>query len=72
MGPQRAAKKFAARHQEASAFEVTLYGSLAATGKGHSTDQAIIEVLEPIAPVSIVWQPTVFLPYHQRDAIQGS
>lgn len=69
MGPQRAAKKFAARHQEASAFEVTLYGSLAATGKGHSTDQAIIEVLEPIAPVSIVWQPTVFLPYHPNGML---
>ena len=34
MGPQRAAIIFAARHPEASRFEVTLYGSLAATGKG--------------------------------------
>ena len=34
MGPQRAAVIFAGRHPEAARFEVTLYGSLAATGKG--------------------------------------
>ena len=33
MGPQRAAIIFAERHPEAARFEVTLYGSLAATGK---------------------------------------
>ncbi|MBQ8060868.1 MAG: serine dehydratase, partial [Bacteroidales bacterium] len=32
MGPNRAAKMFAERHPDASSFEVTLYGSLAATG----------------------------------------
>ena len=35
MGPQRAAKVFAKRYPKASRFEVTLYGSLATTGKGH-------------------------------------
>ena len=64
MGPQRAAIIFAERHSEASRFEVTLYGSLAATGKGHMTDKAIIDVLKPIAPVNIIWQPSIFLPYH--------
>ena len=64
MGPNKAAKDFALRHPDASSFEVTLYGSLAATGKGHLTDVAIQEVLEPIAPVSIVWKPEVFLPFH--------
>jgi len=59
-----AATQFAGAHPEASAFEVTLYGSLAATGKGHLTDRAIIEVLEPHAPVRIDWQPKVFLPFH--------
>ena len=34
MGPQKAAMMFAARHPEAASFEVTLYGSLAATGRG--------------------------------------
>lgn len=64
MGPRMAATQFAGAHPEASAFEVTLYGSLAATGKGHLTDRAIIEVLEPHAPVRIDWQPKVFLPFH--------
>lgn len=64
MGPYKAAKIFAERHPEATGFEVTLYGSLAATGKGHMTDVAIIEALSSVAPVRIVWEPTVFLPYH--------
>lgn len=33
MGPQRAAQIFLKRHPNAHRFEVTLYGSLAATGK---------------------------------------
>lgn len=69
MGPQRAAIIFAERHPEASRFEVTLYGSLAATGKGHMTDKAIIDVLKQIAPVEIVWEPSVFLPYHPNGML---
>lgn len=64
MGPQRAARLFLERNPQAKGFDVTLYGSLAATGKGHMTDVAILEVLEPTAPVNIVWQPKVFLDYH--------
>ena len=64
MGPQRAARIFARLHPKAESFKVTLYGSLAATGKGHMTDVAINEVLEPIAPVTIEWRPDVFLPFH--------
>ncbi|MCR5548755.1 MAG: hypothetical protein K6F25_08380, partial [Bacteroidales bacterium] len=48
--------------QPVGSFEVTLYGSLAATGKGHLTDVAITDVLGKIAPVEIVWKPQVFLP----------
>ena len=65
MGPLKAAKTFldkAPLHTER--FEVTLYGSLAATGKGHLTDKAILDVLEPVAPTEIVWKPDVFLPFH--------
>ena len=69
MGPQRAAIIFAERHPEAARFEVTLYGSLAATGKGHMTDKAIIDVLKQIAPVEIVWEPSVFLPYHPNGML---
>ena len=64
MGPNKAAKDFALRHPDAASFEVTLYGSLAATGKGHLTDVAIKEALEPVAPVTIVWKPEIFLPFH--------
>ncbi len=64
MAPRKAAEKFLARHPETSRFEVTLYGSLAATGKGHMTDVAIESVLQPHAPVEIVWQPKIFLPFH--------
>lgn len=69
MGPQRAAIIFAERHPEAARFEVTLYGSLAATGKGHMTDKAVIDVLKQIAPVEIVWEPSVFLPYHPNGML---
>lgn len=64
MGPQKAAKIFLEKNPSAKQFKVTLYGSLAATGKGHMTDTAIIEVLSAAAPVEIDWQPSVFPPYH--------
>lgn len=64
MAPRKAAEMFLASHSGAARFEVTLYGSLAATGKGHMTDVAIEEVLQPHAPVSIVWKPKEFLPFH--------
>ena len=55
MGPQRAAKLFLQRCGNASSYEVTLYGSLAATGKGHMTDVAIEEVIQPYPSVKIIW-----------------
>ncbi len=64
MGPRNAAEQFLKRHPEAKEFEVTLYGSLAATGKGHMTDVAIIDTLRPHSPVELVWKPDVFLPFH--------
>ncbi len=64
MGPRRASAMFAERTGGASKYIVTLYGALAATGKGHLTDVAITDTLSPLAPVEIEWQPNVFLPYH--------
>lgn len=64
MGPQKAAEYFLKLYPQAKHFKVTLYGSLAATGKGHLTDQAIEDVLLPTAPVQVEWQPQTFLPYH--------
>ena len=41
VGPYNAALRFGARHPDADAFRVTLYGSLAFTGAGHGTEKAI-------------------------------
>lgn len=65
MGPRKAAEIFLAGHRGAKAFEVTLYGSLASTGKGHMTDEAIIDVLSKAnVPVNIIWKPDLFLDRH--------
>lgn len=64
MGPRKAAQIFLERNPGASSFEVTLYGSLAATGKGHLTDVAITDVLSQTAPTEIVWHPEIVLPFH--------
>ena len=46
MGPRKAAEEFLRRApEETQAYEVVLYGALAATGKGHLTDEAILDVL---------------------------
>lgn len=63
MGPRKAAEIFKNQHPGIKKIRVTLYGSLAATGKGHMTDKAIQEELNPL-PVEIVWQADVFLPLH--------
>ena len=65
MGPRKAAEIYLNKHPEAAAFEVTLYGSLGATGKGHMTDVAILDVLKTKTPdVKIIWEPKTFLPFH--------
>ena len=64
MGPRRAAEIFSERNPNAARYEVTLYGSLAATGKGHLTDTAILDVLTHIAPTDIVWKPEIVQPFH--------
>lgn len=64
MGPQKAAKIFNEHYSDAKKIEVILYGSLAATGRGHMTDTAIKEVFGGDDRLNIIWQPSVFLPYH--------
>ena len=54
MGPERACKYFLSAHPDADRFRVVLYGSLALTGRGHRTDAAITETLDP-HPVKIVF-----------------
>ena len=75
MGPKKAAEQFLIRAPKADSYRVTLYGSLASTGKGHLTDIAIRAVLEPIAPVEILWRGDIVHEFHTNgmlfEAIQN-
>ena len=64
MGPSKAAQLFLESNPGAVRFEVDLYGSLAATGKGHLTDKAIEDVLAPAGEVKINWLAGTVLDYH--------
>jgi len=63
MGPKNASIQYLAKYSEYQNFRVTLYGSLALTGKGHLTDKAIEEVFE-FKNLEIVWQPKITLQRH--------
>ena len=63
MGPGRAAEIFLGRNVSAAAFRVTLYGSLAATGKGHRTDYIILKTLGE-ERTEIVWRPDIVKEFH--------
>ena len=74
MGPHRAAEIFKERAADATSYRVTLYGSLAATGKGHFTDKTIIDALAP-KPVEILWKPEIQHSFHTNamlfEALRG-
>ncbi|MBK7028069.1 MAG: L-serine ammonia-lyase [Bacteroidales bacterium] len=63
MGPRLAAEIFRAKNEIASQIRITLYGSLAATGKGHLTDKVLRESF-PSDKVNILWEKDVVLPQH--------
>jgi L-serine dehydratase len=63
MGPAKAAKIFKEKNPTATKYEVTLYGSLAATGKGHLTDEVIKKMLSPI-PCKIIFNEDIVYQYH--------
>lgn len=46
MGPEKAALYFKNAYPDADKYKAVLYGSLSSTGKGHKTDEAIIDVFE--------------------------
>lgn len=54
MGPNSAAKEFAKRYSDCDYVVVTLYGSLAKTGRGHHTDYALEDGLNPL-PCQIIF-----------------
>ena len=69
MGPHRAATMFAARTKNtATRYRVTLYGSLAATGRGHHTDMAITRGLAP-KEVEILWRADIVKPFHTNGML---
>ena len=49
MGPSYAAAEFLKLYADADYIKVTLFGSLAKTGKGHGTDRAVSETLASVA-----------------------
>lgn len=63
MGPQRAALRFLERAPSATTFRVALYGSLAATGRGHLTDRVLLDTLGE-SSTEIQWHPDEVLPFH--------
>ena len=64
MGPQRAARLFIQSLPATPArVRVTLYGSLAATGRGHWTDRTLIRTLEPIRVEVVFDAKTTDLPH---------
>lgn len=48
MGPANAMQLLKKQYEDATSFDVVLYGSLAFTGRGHLTDKIIIETAKPI------------------------
>ncbi|MEE0925965.1 MAG: L-serine ammonia-lyase [Bacteroidales bacterium] len=63
MAPRRATELFLRDHKTATRFEITLFGALAATGKGHLTDKAILDVLGQDR-TKIIWKADTFLDLH--------
>ena len=66
MGPRKAALIFKERNQAADRFYVELYGSLAATGKGHLTDFIIRKTLGN-DKCEIVFKPEIDYTYHPNS-----
>lgn len=63
MGPRSAGLIFKQRHPGATNYCITLYGSLASTGRGHLTDEVLRQVFAD-RPLQIIWEPETVLPFH--------
>ncbi|MDE6867533.1 MAG: L-serine ammonia-lyase, iron-sulfur-dependent, subunit alpha [Clostridia bacterium] len=63
MGPERAAFVMKDRYPQADFYKVTLYGSLAMTGKGHRTDAIITESFAPVK-CEVLWDEKSPCPVH--------
>lgn len=65
IGPGRAAKRFIADNENADSFHVILYGSLAATGKGHGTDKVLMKTFGE-RKLTLEWHPEIFQERHSN------
>ena len=63
MGPERAVKIMREQFPEADELKVTLYGSLALTGKGHATDTVITKTAAPLK-CEVLWDTETPCPVH--------
>ena len=63
MGPVNACNEFLKDVNGASNYKIILYGSLAATGRGHLTDVALKRNF-PKGNLEIEWKPSIVLPEH--------
>lgn len=71
MGPSFAAQRFRAAYPGADSFQVTLFGSLAKTGRGHLTDVAVREALEPLPTVITFDTTTEDLPHPNTMTLEA-
>ena len=71
IGPLKASKEFIKRYPDCDLIEVTLYGSLALTGKGHLTDYIVEKGLSPI-PNKIIWRGLCLRQNNFTLALQAS
>ena len=68
MGPFNAGTIFKKRFPTASLYRVTLFGSLAATGKGHLTDDALHQALAA-AGAEILFRPDITKLFHSNGML---
>ena len=74
IGPTRACHRFREENPGADRYRVTLYGSLAKTGRGHLTDQAVRDALAPVETEIEFDTETLELPHPNTmklEAFQG-
>lgn len=65
MGPAKAAEIFISHVEGIRRVRVTLFGSLAATGRGHLTDRALADTFSRAGiEMELLWRPKTTLPHH--------
>ncbi len=71
MGPEKAAVVFADENKDIDKVIITLYGSLAKTGKGHHTDKAVLTPFEKIETELIFNTENTDIPHENTIDFEG-